>query len=221
MENQMTFQERIKWLLPVVLGIMFSAVSVFVGKLIDPSITVSGLEFASVFTSYVCVILCVTQKRSNYFWGIASTFLYCILFWQSKLIALAVFNGVLVMSLIYGYFRWGPDGKGIPVTNVAWSSYPQYGIFGLVVLFAMIMIFRSLGEPINNVDIITAVLSAVAQLMLDNKKRQTWILWAIVNLFSLYLFYTSGLILVFIQYVLFLANTVYGWVLWSRTMEKA
>lgn len=215
----MTFQDRVKIMWPVALGFLFTLGSWLVATSIDPSIKVSELEFASVFTSYVCVVLCVTQNRSNYFWGIASTFLYCLLFWQSKLIALSVFNGVLVLSLIYGWFRWGPDGRALQVTNVDLKAYPKYAVFGVVVLVLMLLIFKSLDEPLNNVDIFTAVMSAVAQLMLDNKKRQTWILWAIVNVFSLYLFYTSGLILVFIQYVLFLANTAFGWVMWTRTME--
>lgn len=216
----MTFQERIKLLWPFILGVVFTLGSLLVGKLIDPKITATELELAAVFTSYVCVILCVTQKRSNYFWGIISTFLYCLLFWQSKLFALSVFNGVLVLSLIYGWFRWGPDGRPLQVTDVKLNAYPLYALFGAVVMLVMFIIFQMLGEPLNHLDIITAVLSAVAQLMLDNKKRQTWVVWAVVNVMSLFLFYHQGIMLVFVQYIFFLINTMMGWFMWSRTMQK-
>ena len=57
----------------------------------------------------------------------------------------------------------------------------------------------------------------LAQFLLDNKKLENWIVWAVVNVFAIYTYATSGLPLVAFQYVFFLANTAYGYVSWRRS----
>lgn len=180
----------------------------------------SNLETIAVLTSYVCTILCVTQNRSNYYFGIVTTFLYCLLFYKSGLYAVAAFNGVLVLSLLYGWWRWGADGKPLPVTDISFESIKWYGLFGIGIAALMVGIFDLLDTAYFTVDVIVASLSAVAQLLLDNKKRQTWIVWAIVNVFSIYLFYTQELYMVMVQYIFFLANTAVGYHMWSNSVER-
>jgi nicotinamide mononucleotide transporter len=60
----------------------------------------------------------------------------------------------------------------------------------------------------------------LAQFLLDNKKIENWIVWAVVNLFAIYTYWTIGLQLVAFQYVFFLANTVYGYLIWNRSMHN-
>ena len=191
------------------------------GGIIDPNYTINGLEVAAVWTSYICTILCVVQWRANYYFGVVTTFLYSILFYQSGLAALATFNAVLVLSLVYGWYRWGPDGKPLPVTDVKtrneWEGY--FG-FAIIVAIGMYGIYELFGTEVVQIDVLIASVSAAAQLMLDNKKRQTWIIWAIVNVFSIYLFINQGLYVVAVQYVFFLGNTVAGWFAWTKSMRE-
>lgn len=197
-----------------VLGFMF-------GSWIDPDFVVDPLEAAAVWTSYVCTLLCVFQARSNYYFGVVTTFLFSILFFRSGLNALATFNAILVVSLIYGWFRWGPDGRPLVVTNVesvrSWLNYLAFAIF---IAGSMRLLFLAFGAEVVQIDILVASISAAAQLMLDNKKRQTWLLWAFVNVFSIYLFITQGLYIVAMQYMFFLINTYFGWRAWTATMKK-
>ena len=203
----------------LVLGSVITAACFPFAYIMNLDFQISKLELAAVWTSYVCTILCVTQSRMNYIFGVVTTFLYSILFFQSGLNALAVFNGALVVSLIYGYWRWGPDGNPLPVTNV--DSWVGYALFAVVVASFMTIIFKLMGADVLVVDVLVASLSAMAQLMLDNKKRQTWIVWAVVNVFSIFLFYQQELYMVMFQYVFFLANTMFGWAAWTKTMKEA
>jgi len=59
----------------------------------------------------------------------------------------------------------------------------------------------------------------LAQFLLDNKKLENWAIWAIVNVLAIYTYLSTGLILVAFQYVFFLLNTVYGFVLWKGSMN--
>lgn len=176
----------------------------------------------AVFTSYWATYLCVFESRWNYPIGFVSTLLYAYVFWQSGLYASAITNVYLPIALVYGFFRWGPDGNPRPVTRVkSWEWVFLY--FPLVVasvaLVAFLLIqFRA---TVGWQDAAILVLTVLAQWLLDNKKLETWIVWAAVNIFAIYVYSTQGLWLFAIQYVLFLANTVWGYYTWQNSKYRS
>jgi nicotinamide mononucleotide transporter len=180
----------------------------------------SPLEIAAVWTSYASTYLCVIQARLNYPIGIITTFLYSVLFFQWGLPAMALFNLYLVFSLSYGWWRWGPDDNAIPVTRTSLRSIPLYVLFGVGVWLLLQTIAYAFDTPMGLTDELIAVLSGVAQFLLDNKKLETWFVWAVVNILSIGLLFSSGLALAGIQYMLFLANTIWGYYMWKKSMEK-
>ena len=133
--------------------------------------------------------------------------------------ALGIFNLYLVGSLIYGWFRWGSDSNTRPVTKLFGNWLLGYGAFGIALILGYILVLSIFGGAITFIDISLAVFSGIAQLMLDNKKLETWIVWAGVDIVSIPYFLTQGLFLVAFQYVFFLANTVYGYIEWKKTMK--
>lgn len=181
--------------------------------------SLNWLEVFAVATSYACTYLCVVESRWNYPIGIVTTFAYSILLFQWNLPAVAIFNLYLVGSLAYGWFRWGPDDQTRPVTNTTVGDIIPYSSLGIAVAAFMYLILTLFGAPIVWVDILVASLSGVAQFLLDNKRLSTWYVWAIVNVFSIYLFASQGLYLVTIQYVFFLMNTIYGHYKWRESMK--
>ena len=70
----------------------------------------------------------------------------------------------------------------------------------------------------NPIDVGLAVASGVAQFMLDNKKIETWTVWAGINIVSIPFFIYSGLTLVAFQYVFFLINTFIARKAWKHSM---
>lgn len=180
---------------------------------------INWLEAFAVATSYLCTWLCVHQTRWNYPIGIVTTLAYSIFFWQLGLTALSIFNAYLVVSLAYGYWRWGDDEKTKPVT---WTQPIWYlGYVGLAfAIYALLYVIHTiLGQEITALDAVVAVLSGVAQFLLDNKKIENWVLWAFINIGSIVLLYQNGAFISMFQYVFFLANTVYGFISWYKTME--
>jgi nicotinamide mononucleotide transporter len=208
----------------IVLAVMLTALSYGVGLWMGWIVALNWLEVFAVFTSYSCTWLCTRQSRWNYPIGIITTAAYSVLFYQWGMLALAVFNLYLVFSLIYGWFRWGPDNDTRPVTNIELKWYVGYGAVGLVILGLFLlanMMFNPTGiAGLNPIDVGLAVASGVAQLMLDNKKLPTWVVWAGVNIVSIPFFLMSGLTLVAFQYIFFLMNTAIGYIQWKKTMVE-
>ena len=204
---------------PFIWGLILTSTSYAVGLYLGWVATVSLLEVFAVFTSYVCTIMCVHQTRWNYPVGIVTTLAYSILFFSQAMPALALFNLYLVGSLIYGWFRWGSDTNTRPVSIILPNGYKGYTIFGVLVLIVYLIILSVFGAPLNFIDIGLAAFSGVAQLMLDNKKLENWIVWAGVDIVSIPFFWTNNLKIVAFQYIFFLGNTVYGYISWKRSMK--
>lgn len=178
------------------------------------------LEAFAVFTSYVCTWLCVHQTRWNYPIGIVTTFAYSILFWQFELYALSLFNLYLVFSLAFGYWRWKSDEETIPVTFVDKPWWLGYAALAAIIYGLLWVINTALGNEMGLVDVGLAVASGVAQFLLDNKKLESWAFWIVINVFSIWLYFNSGLYIVAFQYLFFLANAFFGAYMWWKSYEK-
>lgn len=209
----------------IVLAVILTALSYFLGIQFGWITELNWLEVFAVATSYSCTWLFTRQSRWSYPIGIVTTAAYSLLFYQWGLPALAIFNLYLVFSLIYGWFRWGPDKNSRPVTKIEPKWYLGYGVLGLAILGLFLMINLMLNpagiSALNPIDVGLAVASGVAQFMLDNKKLENWMLWAATNVVSIPFFLSQGLALVAFQYIFFLVNTVIAYFAWKKTMTAS
>lgn len=181
---------------------------------------VNWLEAFSVWTSYSCTYLCVKQSRWNYPIGAISVAALSLLFFQSALYASMALNLYLIPTLIWGWFRWRPDPITRPVTNVALKWWPVYlGIAGFVWL-SLTYLASYMGSPLPGPDSFILAGSILAQFLLDQKKIETWFMWAIVNVFAIYTYWQAGLVIVALQFVFFLGNTVWGYVSWKNSTKE-
>ena len=196
----------------VTVGCTLTVLSYLVVVLLGVNATMSTLEGAAVLTSYACTYLTIVQSRWNYPIGVITTALYAWLFVEWGLIGSAALNIYLVPVLAYGWFRWGKDKKTRPVTHVSLLWMPIYIMITAIVWAVCTWIVHYFGSTLSEFDTAILVLSVLAQLLLDNKKIETWIVWAMVNIIAIYVYASTGLWLAAAQYVLFLLNTgLAGW----------
>lgn len=204
-----------KHVLFILLGIVLTYTSLGTALLFDPTVTTSYLEIAAVAVSFTCTVLFMLQKRVAYHYGVVSTVLLCLLFTTQQIYALAIFNGVLALSLVYGYFKWGSDDSSIPVSRTTLKGWTGYVLF--FVLVALLGKWM-LGE-VSSVDLFLASGSAMAQLMLDNKKVENWLVWIVINIFSVVFFWQQGLVLMSIQFALFGVNAIVALFRWNKELK--
>lgn len=203
-----------------ILGVVLTGLSFIVGLEFGWLETINWLEVFAVFTSYVCTFLCVVERRGNYPIGAVSNAAYSLLFFQWGLLASSFVTGYLTLALAYGWFRWKSDKAPIPVRHVELKWIPAYilttGVFYLVALWVV----TSLGGELALTDTFILIGTILAQFLLDNKRIETWMVWALVNVFAIYTYFTAGLALAAFQYIFFLANTIYGYVMWRKSMKE-
>ncbi len=203
-----------------IVGIFFTTVSWLVVKLFGVDASMTPLEIAAVSTSFACTYLCNLQSRMNYPLGVITTALYAWLTYDAGLLGSAALNAYLVPVLAYGWFRWGHDKATRPVAHISIKYIPVYLIITAAVWAFCTWVVTALGGQLGPWDTAILVLSVLAQLLLDNKKMETWIIWILVNVVAIYVYSTQGLWLVTAQYVFFLINTGIGWMEWHRIYAK-
>lgn len=181
--------------------------------------TLDPLEVFCVFTSYSCTYLCVKETRWNYPMGAISTAAYSYLFWGQGLYASAALNAYLAPALVYGWLRWGADPVTRPVAHVELRWIPVYLLVTAGTYGAVLLILRLLDASLPVPDTAILILTMLAQFLLDNKKIETWAVWAVVNVLAIWTYSEAGLPLVASQYFFFLINTLYGWQQWGRSIR--
>lgn len=179
----------------------------------------NALEAFAVATSFACTYLCVKQKRINYPIGAVSTAAYAVLFIQEGLVASALLNAYLTPALVYGWFRWRADAVTRPVGFVALRWWPAYVVATGLSYGGAVWLLDALDSRMAPIDATILVGSMLAQFLLDNKKIETWAVWALVNVAAIYTYFTAGLALAGFQYIFFLANTLYGAWSWRQAMK--
>lgn len=205
----------------IVLGIVLTGLSYGIGFLMGWITVLNLLEVFAVFTSYSCTYLCVRERRINYPIGAASNAAYALLFYSFGLMGSSVVTAYLTFSLVYGWFRWNKDEETKPVSFVEAKWWPVYLIATGLAFAGGFALYGALGAAVVWTDLAVMAGSILAQFLLDNKKQETWIVWAIVNVFAIYTYFKTGLFLVGVQYLFFLGNTVYGWVMWNKSRKAA
>lgn len=178
------------------------------------------LEIFSVWTSYSATYLCVVQTRNNYIIGAVSVFALCALFWQQKLYGSMALQVYLIFEMIYGWFRWRRDDITRPVTHIGndwqtWLTLPATPIL----FYLIIKTSNYFDGNYVLLDSIIFVLSMIAQFWLDNKKLETWLVWIVVDVISVWEYWNQGLFVLAIQMGLFILNAIWGYWLWNKSRK--
>jgi nicotinamide mononucleotide transporter len=164
--------------------------------------------------------LCVVERRFNYPMGIISSAFYAWLFIDSALAASAIVNIYLVFYLFYGYARWGKDRTTRPVQWVKGKMWPIYLVLTAAAYAVVYFVAKGFGGTFLWTDSLILILTILAQLLLDNKKLDNWIVWLVMDIFATYEYFATGLFLVGFQYIFFTINTVIGFAYWYRSYKR-
>lgn len=181
--------------------------------------TLNWLETASVYFSFACTWLCTRQVRFNYVLGVISTILLSITFWQTQLYGSMALNLYLIPTVIIGWFMWKKDTNPRTVEHVRPKKIILYILFTAMTWFGALQVIQFFGGQMAILDGWLLVGTVLAQFLLDRKKLETWIVWVAVNVVSVYVYFNAGLYLLAAQFVFFLANAIFAWFQWRKSMK--
>lgn len=177
----------------------------------------------------LCVTFVAKGKISNYFFGFIQISLYLILSLEFALYGEVLLNVFYFIMQIIGVNVWRKHmQEKIEIHDAvieARSLTVKQWLVTLLITMIAWYLFGTLLDYIgsNNpyLDSITTALSVVAQLLMVWRYKEQWILWIIVNIFSIVLWAIVGNASMVAMWCAFLFNSSYGYYNWLHLAKRS
>lgn len=185
---------------------------------------VTWLEIVAFVLAVVMVVL--NMRVNVWAWplAIASSLLYFLLFWNSRLYGDASLQLVFVAVAGWGWWQWlrGTEADGRAL-HVRWLDARGRGL----AIAAMAIAWPAIGVLLDRVtdtdvpwwDAFPTAGSLIGQWLLGRKYVENWTAWLVVNVVATGLFAYKGLWLTVVLYLLFAAMSVAGWRAWRARAQ--
>ncbi|MGW4441751.1 nicotinamide riboside transporter PnuC [Streptomyces sp. NPDC004682] len=207
---------------PDMLGGLIAPLNQQVFQLGQDAVTWS--ELLGFATGAVCVWLCVRASMWNFPVGIANNLFFLALFWSARLYADASLQVVYLVLAAHGWLLWLRGGERRTRRRLGHASRTTL----LVLLALLVPVTWGLTVLLTRAhdvapfwDALTTALSLAAQWLLNAKQIENWYFWIAADLVYIPLYFTKGLDLTGIVYVLFLAMCLMGWRSWRGELAAA
>jgi nicotinamide mononucleotide transporter len=194
--------------------------------LVQELLTFHPLEWTGVITGLLCVWLTVRAHAACWPVGIVSSAAYAWFFYaQLKLYSDALLQLFFIGTGLVGWWQWRHGGSArdeLPITRLdtrgrlaaLFATAAASGAVGW--LFA-----RFTDASLPWLDAATSGMSVTAQLLLVRKKVESWVLWILVDVLSLYLYLAKQARLTALLYGVFLVLATRGLLSWKRSLPPA
>lgn len=151
--------------------------------------------------------------------AIASSLLYLLLFWDSKLYGEAGLQIVFVVLAGWGWWQWLrgtlDDGSALRVRPLPRrEAMACLAALGLAWPALALFLDHVTDSDVPWFDAFPTAASLVGQWLLGRKYVENWVVWLVVNVVSVALFAVKGLWLTVLLYTIFAVLSVAGWRAW-------
>jgi nicotinamide mononucleotide transporter len=189
---------------------------------------VTWLEIVAFVLSVAMVVLNIRVDPLGWPLAIASSLLYLLLFWNSRLYGDASLQVFFAVVAAWGWWQWlrGTDAEGHVLRVRALDRHGRIGV-GVAIAIAWpataLFLHRFTDTDVPWWDAFPTAASVVGQWLLGRKYIENWPTWLVVNIVSVALFAYKGLWLTTVLYVVFIALSVVGWKAWialARTQPR-
>ncbi len=188
----------------------------------------SLLELLAVLTGLSATWYAARANIITWIFAVINAVLFFMLYYQVNLYSAMSLQFFFFGNAIYGWFNWKRQGSsGDEVVTllshkgrVIWVAALIIAALGLGTVMGRIHIWLPDLFPERATfvytDAMIAVMSIGASLLCARLKLENWILWILVNIMSIALYSIKGIMLVSVQYVIFLMMAIYGFTHWQK-----
>ena len=171
----------------------------------------------------VSVVMCAKGRTMFYFVGFIQTCTYLVLSWQNQFYGEVLENIFYFVTMIWGIFVWknneieNEDGTSdVIAKKFTWQMW----VLSIASTIGMTLVvgdwLNSIGNAQAYTDAATNVMAVFAQLLMVWRYREQWIWWFVIDVFCIKLWWVAGNWSMVAMYVAWTANTIYGWINWSK-----
>lgn len=180
------------------------------------------LEVAANAVNLVSIALATRNSIHTWWTGIAGCALFGWLFFSARLYADVTLQVFFVATSVAGWWQWlHRDGRREerPITRASRATFARVVPASLAAAFGygwLLHRFTDAYAPFADALLLT--FSVAAQLLLMQRRLETWILWFVANSIAVPLYVARDLWLTAFFYTLFWINAPLGFLTWRRTL---
>ena len=177
------------------------------------------LESLAVLFGIIYVILIAKNKISGWVFGIISSFVSIFLFvFYAKLYSEALLYSFYVIAGFYGWYNWGRQKETKEVYCMSIKRHLiiiSIGVcLSLLLYWAMTYLFTGAEKPL--VDAFTTIFSFIATYLATKKWIGNWIYWIIIDLVSVWLYFSRDLEIYALLMLAYSVIAVFGYMEWKK-----
>lgn len=179
------------------------------------------LELAAALLGLLMVGCNIREIHWGWPLAIASSLLYVLVFWGSKLYGDAGLQIFFAVIGLWGWMQWlrGTSTSAGPLRVARLTRRQRWAA-----LLCAALLWPATGWFLKTYtdtdvpwwDAFPTALSVIGQILLGRKFIENWLVWVLVNVVSVALFAYKGLWLTALLYTLFAALSIVGWRAWKN-----
>ena len=155
--------------------------------------------------------------------GFITSLVYTFVFFSAKFYAGMGLHGYYVLISVYGYIQWSRQGNNrssedsdIIYRRLSWTTACLSAVVFVVAFIGIYYVLRQTDSPVPLGDSFVTALSIVGTWMLAKRMIEHWACWVVVEVVSVYLYYTQGLYPTAILYACYTIMVFVGIYIWIK-----
>ncbi len=185
----------------------------------------SGLEITAVLFAILYLVLAIRENIWCWPCAMVSTAIFVWLFIGARLYMESVLNIFYFIMAVYGWFVWrsgDSDKQALPVS--VWSAATHLtAVLMIIVLTAVsgyaLVSFTDAAYPY--VDSATTFAAIWATFLVARKVLENWWYWLLIDAVSILIYWSRGLELTALLFVVYVVMIPFGLVSWTRSYRKS
>jgi len=183
------------------------------------------IELLGAILGIAYIVLSIRQNIWTWPIGLATSILYVWVFLVSKLYADMSLQMYYVFISIYGWYEWIRVNQTNRTEPLKMSHLQRrLGVILSVVTFLIFLLIWYILKTFTDsqvpvADALATSLSIVATWMLARKILEHWIIWIIVDTFSVGLFWYKNLMPTVLLFVVYTIMAVIGYIEWKKEVK--
>ncbi len=185
------------------------------------------VEVLGVITGLVYLYFSVRQIIWLWPFGIISSALFILIFFNGKFYADMGLQVYYVGVSIYGWIYWSRgavdqnEKSTLPVCRISRQLAMVLSVTGIVIMLGIVYILKNFTDSdVPWGDGFTTAGSIVATWMLARKVLEHWLVWVVVDSVAAGLYFYKGLYPSFLLYLIFTIIAVVGYFQWKRSLSE-
>lgn len=196
-------------------------VEVFLQRLTEGIRATHPAEWVAVIAGVVYVLLIMDRRRAGWIFGGISSLVLMVLAARAQLPMNALLQFTYVIAAVYGWWRWSGAGDDRPIGTWHWRGH-VIALAGCVIVSLCLAQLPAMAasSAFPFTDSLVACAGLLATWLVARVSLENWLYWIVVDLVSIYLYFSQGLVVASLLYVIYLGIATVGYCHWRARWRR-